>query len=517
MWLLTIHRSFRPSPVLLLVAISVITCAQLTMFPTLKTCKATAAGAFLSWTNFETGSKLAEFSGIVVSARANQYSTKAPSSFWSVILNSGCRSHGRRPFSAPWHLSGRCFTHTQSFRRSPPRQLWLPVHRHIWDMHSPSKPSTWTLIPWWIQSSIACSCSSDIYVLLQLLCFENSRVPLYITVRCVASCVLSSNALKSLIIASGCFPSRRFWGPMNSGFAYDWGLPDQHRKGGLCRRQRCCPDAERGLGDWALSFRSRGCDAERWLLVAGSWDCDWRHSNHPWGLFYVLVHVSWQNTVARLRIDKSVRPNETSSGSSHSWSRLLTPWKYLSHGWYNPATRSFHAASWTASQSQHLVPRLPFASSRVPFSGHWLLPLPFCWLARVRKHLWRCENDARRPPCSAMLHHREIYIEHTYRILTLPVCTQLRDWIWDAERGFHLIETGLQLQSGTGTFPSSPSHSSEKLLLMTYFLMWGSGKQARMNRLHCTCRAVPASSWSGKSTSGGGQGCRSALYGGGRA
>jgi len=148
MWLLTIHRSFRLSPVLLLVAISGITCAQPTIFPMLKTCKATAAGAFLTCTNFETGSKLPEFSGIVVSARANQNSTQAPSSFWSLMLNSRCSCHGRRPFSAPLHLPGSCFTHTQSFRRSPPRQLWLSVHRHIWDMRSPSKPSTWTLIPW---------------------------------------------------------------------------------------------------------------------------------------------------------------------------------------------------------------------------------------------------------------------------------------------------------------------------------------------------------------------------------
>jgi len=49
-------------------------------------------------------------------------------------------------------------------------------------------------------------------------------VPLYIVTCCVASCVLSSNALKSLIIASGCFPSRLFWGPMNLGFACDWEL-----------------------------------------------------------------------------------------------------------------------------------------------------------------------------------------------------------------------------------------------------------------------------------------------------
>jgi hypothetical protein len=73
MWVLTIHCSFRLSPVVLLVGISGIPCAQPTIFPTLKTCKAMAAGAFLTCTNFETGSKLPEFSGIVVTARANQY------------------------------------------------------------------------------------------------------------------------------------------------------------------------------------------------------------------------------------------------------------------------------------------------------------------------------------------------------------------------------------------------------------------------------------------------------------
>jgi len=295
------------------------------------------------------------------------------------------------------------------------------------------------------------------------------------------------------------------------------GQPDQHLKGGLCMQQHCSPDAERGLGDWALRLRSKGCDAERWLLVAGSWDCEWRRSNRPWGSFYVLGHVSRQNTVARLRLDESVRPNENSSGSSESWIRQLTPWKHLSRGWYDPARHSFRAASQMASKFQRLFPCPPFASSQVTFSGHWLWPSPFCRLARVRKHLWRCENDARRPPCSSMLHHREIYIELTYRILTMPVCTQLCDWIWDVERGFRLVETGLQLQAGTGSFHSSPSHSIEKLLLMTYFLVWGRGKQAWITRLHCTCRAVRASSWSGKSTSGGGQACRSALYGGGRA
>jgi len=148
MWLLTIHRSFRPSPVLLLVAVSGITCVKLTMVSTEKTCKATAAGGLLICRNSETGSKLPKFSDIVVSARANQYSTKAPSSFLSLILNSHCSCQGRHPSSTPYHLPGRCFTCIQSFRQSPPRQLWLPVHRHIWDMHSPSKPSPWTLIPW---------------------------------------------------------------------------------------------------------------------------------------------------------------------------------------------------------------------------------------------------------------------------------------------------------------------------------------------------------------------------------
>jgi len=46
---------------------------------------------------------------------------------------------------------------------------------------------------------------------------------------------------------------------------------------------------------------------------------------------------------------------------------------------------------------------------------------------------------------------------------------------------------------------------------MTYFLVSGRGKQAWITRLHCMCQAVRASSWSGKSTSGGGQACRSAL------
>jgi len=96
------------------------------------------------------------------------------------------------------------------------------------------------------------------------------------------------------------------------------------------------------------------------------------------------------------------------------------------------------------------------------------------------------------------------------------VCTQLRDWIWDSERGFCIVETGLQLQAGPGSFPWSPFHSIEKLAHMTCFLVWGCGKQALITRLHCTCRAIRASSWSRESTSGGGQACQCALYGGGR-
>jgi len=257
-------------------------------------------------------------------------------------------------------------------------------------MRSPSKPSTWTLIPWKIQSSIACCCSSDIYVLLRLFCFINSWVPLYIAAQWGASCVLSSNALKSLIIASGCVPSRRFWGPMNSGFTYDQELRGAARSAPEGKTlQAAALFCQRWARAWRLSSQISKQRMRRWkwLLVAASWDSDWRWSNSPWGWFYVLVHVSRQNTIARLRIDESVWPNETSSESSESWSRHLSPWKYLSRGWYNPARRSFHAASWTASLLQHLFPRLPFASSRVPFSGHWLWPSPFCRLARVRNHL----------------------------------------------------------------------------------------------------------------------------------
>ena len=214
-------------------------------------------------------------------------------------------------------------------------------------------------------------------------------------------------------------------------------------------------------------------------------------------------------------MDQSVRPNETSSGSSESWHWHLPSWKDLSPVWYTPARHSFRTASWTVFPFQHLFSCLPIASSWVPFSGHSLWPLPCYRLARVRQHLSRCVNNARRPAYRSMLYDCVIDIDHTYRSLTILVSTRLRDGIYDAERGFHPVETGLPLQAGTGSYPASPSHSIKKLPHMTYFLVWGHGKQAQITRLDCTCPAIRASSWSGESTSGGGQACRSALWGGG--
>jgi len=286
---------------------------------------------------------------------------------------------------------------------------------------------------------------------------------------------------------------------------------DQHRKGGFCRRQLCSPDTDWGLGDWAVWFRRRELEAETWLLAAGSWDCDWGHSNRLWGSFYMLVHVDQQSTVATLCIDKSVWPNETSSASSESWSGHPTLWEQLSCGWNNLSRRSFCAASWTQSKIQDLFPRLPlfFKSSILRLM---LFDIAFCQLAWVRKHLWRCQNDARGPRCNSMLHHRDIYMENPYGILTMPVCTQLRDWLSDTEQGFRLAQTGLQLQAGTGWFLPSPSHSMDKLPHMTYFLVWGRGMQAPITRLHFISHAVHGSSWSAKSNTCGGQVCCAALY-----
>jgi hypothetical protein len=62
-----------------------------------------------------------------------------------------------------------------------------------------------------------------------------------------------------------------------------------------------------------------------------------------------------------------------------------------------------------------------------------------------------------------MLHHHEIDIKYTYSIVTMNKCTELRDLMWDTERFFLLRGTGLQPQTGTGSFHPSLSHSIEKL------------------------------------------------------
>jgi len=76
-----------------------------------------------------------------------------------------------------------------------------------------------------------------------------------------------------------------------------------------------------------------------------------------------------------------------------------------------------------------------------------------------------------------------------------------RDWVTTPSR-YQLISFYF--------FPFHWETSSYDLLLV-----WGHGKQARITRLHFTSQATRASSWSGKSTSGGRQACQSALYGGG--
>jgi len=151
------------------------------------------------------------------------------------------------------------------------------------------------------------------------------------------------------------------------------------------------------------------------------------------------------------------------------------------------------------------------------FSGYWRWPSPLCRLGQVRKQLWRCENDARHPLCSSMMYHGEIYIEQRYEILTMPPYTQLWDSIWDTEQSIGLVEPGLQLWAFTGSFLSSPSHSIEKLPHMTFFLVWGCGKQAQTTRLHFTCQAVCESSGGGKSRSRGSRVSQSASNGGDRA
>jgi len=99
----------------------------------------------------------------------------------------------------------------------------------------------------------------------------------------------------------------------------------------------------------------------------------------------------------------------------------------------------------------------------------------------------------------------------------MTVCTELYDWILDAVRRSRLGETGLQLDTGTGSFPSTQFHSIGKLPHMAYFLVWGCGKQAGKTTLGCPRWAIRASLWCGKSTAGGSHMCRSTLFAAGRA
>jgi len=99
----------------------------------------------------------------------------------------------------------------------------------------------------------------------------------------------------------------------------------------------------------------------------------------------------------------------------------------------------------------------------------------------------------------------------------MPMCTPLRDSIWDTERGFCLVETGLQLEAATDSFPSFRSHPIVKLPQMSSLLVWHCGKEARITRLHFGCQAIHVFWSCGKSTSDGGQACRCAFYKGGRA
>jgi len=237
-WVLTIYCSFRQSPVVILVAISGSTHTQLKMFPMVTYCKAMAAIVFLTWINFETGSKLPEFSGIVVSVRASQYSSKAPFSIRNWILNHYFSCHLRCPNSAPSHLPGHCCTYTLAFLWYASHQLCHPVHRHIWDMCLPAKPSTWILIPWLIERVIVCSCSSDISVVLLLLCFWISFRLLYVgcTVLLLVCCRVM--LWSCWLLLHDAFEHGRF-GVSSSRASHitggSVGQADQHRKGWLGR------------------------------------------------------------------------------------------------------------------------------------------------------------------------------------------------------------------------------------------------------------------------------------------
>jgi hypothetical protein len=148
-----------------------------------------------------------------------------------------------------------------------------------------------------------------------------------------------------------------------------------------------------------------------------------------------------------------------------------------------------------------------------------LIALAFAFLMAHpwKKTSFKVLNDSRHAPCSSIQRHRNLHIEHTYWMLTTPVCTRLRDWIWGTERGFYITENGLQLPASTGSFPASSSHSILILPHVTYCLVLGHGKQVWITWLHCTGQVIRTCSWSGQCSAGGGRACQCALYKGGQA
>jgi hypothetical protein len=84
-------------------------------------------------------------------------------------------------------------------------------------------------------------------------------------------------------------------------------------------------------------------------------------------------------------------------------------------------------------------------------------------LGQGRKHLSKCENDARCTPYCLLLPQRGIHNKHRWRIGAIPVFAQLHDLICAAVQGLHLLLTGLPLHAGTGSFLTFPFHFGGKL------------------------------------------------------
>jgi hypothetical protein len=64
-----------------------------------------------------------------------------------------------------------------------------------------------------------------------------------------------------------------------------------------------------------------------------------------------------------------------------------------------------------------------------------------------------------------------VHIEFEQCPCGLNLCNWIRDAVW----GFCLVETGLQFQESSGSFPSYPSHFFEKIPYMTYCWVRGCG------------------------------------------